>query len=102
MTGCTGMLLLLLAGPCGLASSSVSASMLSRRDSTPATAWERNDPHFDDFAGAAMVGSRWLSACALVVSLERARLRIAALCSPVVLVIDEGIIAWDFFESRLP
>lgn len=30
--------------------------MLSRRDSTPATAWERKDPHLDDcFAGAVIV-----------------------------------------------
>lgn len=30
--------------------------MLSRRDSTPATAWERKDPHRDDdFAGAVIL-----------------------------------------------
>lgn len=36
--------------------SSVSARMLSSRDSTPATACERNEPHLDDdcFPGAAM------------------------------------------------
>ena len=42
-------------GCCGFEASSPSASILSSLDSTPATAWERKDPHLD-VEGAAMAG----------------------------------------------
>lgn len=46
------------AGCAVLRSSSASARIVSKRDSTPATACCRNEPHRDCFPGAAMVRSR--------------------------------------------
>lgn len=53
---------------CWACACSPSAKMLSRRDSTPATAWERKEPHLDDdgFAGAAMMGVAALLSSSLV------------------------------------